>query len=167
MRFPSNFVAKVSAYIAGLDTTSVQNKEIGSASRYRICLSPILYKGLFTNLVLMNYCSTPLGCKTLPLLSHKYILIFFTTYYNSICSHNFHRIGQLGRFDLVVAMSVCLCVCLMSLFMWYTLRPILPPLPKVGCPKFLEIQNPWGKVLKEVVSELNIFVWKWSKIATW
>jgi hypothetical protein len=24
----------------------------------------------------------------------------------------------------------------------------LPPLPKVGCPIFLMIQNPWGKVIK-------------------
>ena len=27
----------------------------------------------------------------------------------------------------------------------YHLRVFLPPLPKVGCPIFLEIQNPWGK----------------------
>ena len=25
--------------------------------------------------------------------------------------------------------------------------------------------EPWGKVMEKVVSELNIFVWKWSKIA--
>ena len=37
----------------------------------------------------------------------------------------------------------------------------MPPLPKVGCQIFLEMRNPW----KEVVSYLNIFVWKWSKIA--
>ena len=61
----------------------------------------------------------------------------------------FHRIGPLGSFDLVVAMSVCLSVCLMSLFMGYILRPILPPLPEVGCPKFFEIRNPWGKVLEK------------------
>ena len=28
------------------------------------------------------------------------------------------------------------------------LRSFLPPLPKVGCPIFLEIQNPWGKVME-------------------
>ena len=39
----------------------------------------------------------------------------------------------------------------------------MPPLTEVGCPKFLEIQNPWS--WKEVVSELNIFVGQWSKIA--
>ena len=25
---------------------------------------------------------------------------------------------------------------------------LLPPLPKVGCPIFLEIRNPWGKVME-------------------
>ena len=24
----------------------------------------------------------------------------------------------------------------------------MPPLPKVGCPTFLEIRNPWGRVLE-------------------
>ena len=37
----------------------------------------------------------------------------------------------------------------------------MPPVPENGCPKILEIGNPWGKV----VSEMNIFVGKWSKIA--
>ena len=59
----------------------------------------------------------------------------------------FHRIGPLGRFDLVVAMSMYVYIYL-SLFAWYILRPILPPLPEVGCPKSLEIWNPWGKVLE-------------------
>ena len=39
------------------------------------------------------------------------------------------------------------------------------PLPDVGCPKSLEIQNPWEKYGKEVVSYLNIFAYKWSKTA--
>ena len=29
-----------------------------------------------------------------------------------------------------------------------TIRIFLPPLPKVGCPIFLEIRNPWGKVME-------------------
>ena len=53
-----------------------------------------------------------------------------------------------------------LLVC--SLFR-YRLNIFLPQLLKVGCPIFLEIWNPWGK-WKEVVSDLNICVWKWSKI---
>ena len=30
----------------------------------------------------------------------------------------------------------------------YPLTVFLPPLPKVGCPIFLEIHNPWGKVME-------------------
>ena len=30
----------------------------------------------------------------------------------------------------------------------YCLNVLLPSLPEVGCPKFLEIQNPWGKVVE-------------------
>ena len=45
--------------------------------------------------------------------------------------------------------SVCLCVCLSvcSLFR-YRLTVFLPPLPEVGCQIFLEIWNPWGKVME-------------------
>ena len=63
---------------------------------------------------------------------------------------------------LCVCVSVCLCVCSL---LRYRLNVFLPPLPEVGCPIVLEIRNPWGKVIKEVVSGLKIFVWKWSKIA--
>ena len=31
---------------------------------------------------------------------------------------------------------------------FFTFEVFLPPLPKVGCPIFLEIQNPWGKVME-------------------
>ena len=31
----------------------------------------------------------------------------------------------------------------------YHLMVISPPLPKVGCPIFLEIRNPWGKVIEK------------------
>ena len=41
----------------------------------------------------------------------------------------------------------------------------LPPLPEVGCPKILDIRNPWGKKWKEEVSDMNILVLKWLKIA--
>ena len=49
--------------------------------------------------------------------------------------------------------------CGMSLFMWYMLRPILPPLPKVGCPKFLKILNPWGKVLEQSGLRIEHLCW--------
>ena len=41
----------------------------------------------------------------------------------------------LGQFSHRIAMSVWMSVC-------------LPPLKKVGCPTFFEIQNPWGKVIE-------------------
>ena len=44
-----------------------------------------------------------------------------------------------------VRLSVCLCVCSL---LRYRLTVFLPPLPKVGCPIFLEIRNPWGKVIE-------------------
>ena len=40
---------------------------------------------------------------------------------------------------------VCLCVCSL---LRYRLNVLLSPLPKVGCPTFLEIRNPWGKVME-------------------
>ena len=46
---------------------------------------------------------------------------------------------------LCVCPSVCLCVCSL---LRYRLTVFLPPLPKVGCPIFLEIRNPWEKVME-------------------
>ena len=63
---------------------------------------------------------------------------------------------------LCVCVFVCLSVCSL---LRYRLTIFLHPLAKVGCPKFLEIRNPWGKVVKEVVSDFNTFVWNWSKIS--
>jgi hypothetical protein len=54
-----------------------------------------------------------------------------------------------------VCLSICPSVCSL---LRYRLNVFLPPLPEVGCPIFLEIQNPWGKVMEEVVSDLNILV---------
>ena len=41
--------------------------------------------------------------------------------------------------------SVCLSV---GSLLRYRLNFFLPPLPKVGCQIFLEIRNPWGKVME-------------------
>ena len=48
-----------------------------------------------------------------------------------------------------VCLSVCLSVCpsVYSLLR-YRLNVFWPPLPEVGCPICLEIQNPWGKVME-------------------
>ena len=49
-----------------------------------------------------------------------------------------------------VCPSVCLCVRLsICSLLRYRLNVFLPPLPEVGCPIFLEIRNPWGKVMEE------------------
>ena len=47
-----------------------------------------------------------------------------------------------------VRLSVCLCVCLsVCSLLRYHLTVFLPPLPEVRCPIFLQIRNPWGKVM--------------------
>ena len=55
---------------------------------------------------------------------------------------------------LCVRLSLCVSVCL---FLRYQLNVFLPPISEVKCPKIFEIRNPWGKVVDEVVSDLNIF----------
>ena len=47
-------------------------------------------------------------------------------------------------FYKLICPSVCPCVH----FLRYRLMVFLPPLPEVGCPIFLEIPNPWGKVME-------------------
>ena len=44
-----------------------------------------------------------------------------------------------------VRLSVCVSVCSL---LRYRLNVFLPPVPKDRYPIFLEIQNPWGKVMK-------------------
>ena len=46
---------------------------------------------------------------------------------------------------LFVCLFVCLSVCSL---LRYRLTVFLPPLPEVGCAIFLEIRNPWGKVME-------------------
>ena len=46
---------------------------------------------------------------------------------------------------LGVRVSVRLSVCSL---LRYRFKVFLPLLPKVGCPIFLEIRNPWGKVME-------------------
>ena len=61
--------------------------------------------------------------------------------------------------------SVCVCVCVSVHFLRYRLTVFLPPLPEVGCPIFLKLRNPWGKVMERSGLTFKNFVWKWSKIA--
>ena len=62
---------------------------------------------------------------------------------------------------LSVRVSVCLSFCSL---LRYRLNVFLPPLPKVGCPIFLEIWNPWGKVMVRSGLTFEHLVWKWYKI---
>ena len=47
------------------------------------------------------------------------------------------------------------------------LTVLLPPLPKVQCPKFLDIWNPWGKLMERSGLKFEHFaskiVWKWRR----
>ena len=54
--------------------------------------------------------------------------------------------------------SVCPCVRVFTF-------EVLFKLPEVGCPKFLEIRNPWGKVGGRSVLRFEIFCSKMVKIA--
>ena len=48
-----------------------------------------------------------------------------------------------------VRLYVCLCVCLsVCSLLRYRLTVFLPPLSEVECPIFLQIRNPWGKVME-------------------
>ena len=62
-------------------------------------------------------------------------------------------------------MVVCLSV---RLFVRHTfssrLTVFLSPLPEVHCPNFLDIRNPWGKVMERSVSRFEHCAHKWSKI---
>ena len=47
---------------------------------------------------------------------------------------------------LCVCPSVCLSVCVFTFEVPF--NGLFTPLPEVRCPIFLEIQNPWGKVME-------------------
>ena len=53
-----------------------------------------------------------------------------------------------------VRLSVRLFVCSL---LRYSLNVFLPPIPKVGCPIFLNIRNPWGKVMERSGLRLEHF----------
>ena len=65
-----------------------------------------------------------------------------------------------------VRLSVCLSVRLsVCSLLRYRLTVFLPPLPEVGCQIFLEIRNPWGKIMERSGLTFEQFAWKLSKIA--
>ena len=57
--------------------------------------------------------------------------------------------GQMLSISRNVRLSVCPSVCLsVCSLLRYRSNVFLPPLLKVGCPIFLEIRNPCGKVME-------------------
>ena len=73
--------------------------------------------------------------------------------------------APLGRFDLVVAMSVCVYVCMFVPFRVVYFEAYFAPTSRYQMSKFLEIQNSWGKVLERSGLINEHFFGKWSKIA--
>ena len=70
---------------------------------------------------------------------------------------------------LSISQNVRLCVCLsvrpsVCSLLRYRLNVFLPPLPEVGCPIFLEIQNPEGKVMERSGLTFEHFCLKIVKI---
>ena len=50
---------------------------------------------------------------------------------------------------LSISQNVRRCVCLsVCSLLRYQLNIFLPPLPEIGCPKFVKIQNPWGNIME-------------------
>ena len=64
---------------------------------------------------------------------------------NSLTNFSKHQPSVHMCVCVCVCLSVCLCVCSL---LRYCLNAFFPPLPKVGCPKFLEIWSPWGKIME-------------------
>ena len=89
-----------------------------------------------------------------------------------VCLICFQSIGPLGQCFLKVEISVCVSVCLsvclsVCSLLRYRLNVFLPPLPKVGYPIFLEIRNPWGKVMERSGLRLEHFCLLILPYKTW
>ena len=87
----------------------------------------------------------------------------FTTITIFACSpFSKHRpSGPMLSISRNVHISVCLFVCLsVCSLLRYRLTVFLPPLLEVGCPIFLEIRNPWGKVLERSGLRIEHFYWE-------
>ena len=86
-----------------------------------------------------------------------HLVILFRTF--SVCLVHWPS-GLMLSISRNVLLSVCpsvrLSICLCSLLR-YRWNVFLPPLPEVGCPIFLEIRNPWGKVMERSGLRLEHF----------
>ena len=61
--------------------------------------------------------------------------------------------------QMSVCVSVCPSVCVFTFEVQFK-RIFAPPLPEVGYPIFLEIRNPWGKVMERSGLRLEHFCLK-------
>ena len=74
-----------------------------------------------------------------------YMWYFFWSYIFS----KHQPFGSMLSISRNVRLSVCLCVRVsVCSLLRYRLNVFLPPFPAVRCPIFLEIRNPWGKVME-------------------
>ena len=67
-----------------------------------------------------------------------------------------------NAFYKLICPYVCVSVCVFTFEVLFNF--FLYPLPKVRCPKILELWNPWGKIMEEGVSHLKTFTNKGCKI---
>ena len=65
-------------------------------------------------------------------------------------------ISQNARLSVRRSVHLCVCPSVCSLLR-DRLNVFLPPLPEVECPIFLEIRNPWGKVMERSGLRLEHF----------
>ena len=91
------------------------------------------HKYLFSTILLFYFSTFLLFCFSIFIF--KASALWADAFYKSICPS--------------VCLSVCLSVCVsVCSLLRYRLTVFLPSLSEVGCQIFLEIQNPWAKVME-------------------
>ena len=95
----------------------------------------------------------PLKLKSIVLVFTKLVCVISIFKASALWADAFYM-AKCQYVCLFVCLSVCLSVCSL---LRYRLTVFLPPLPKVGCPIFWEIWNPWGKVVERNGLRFEIF----------
>jgi hypothetical protein len=72
-----------------------------------------------------------------------YVFCLSTVYFIGMISQTSGPMLSMGQ---NVHIFVCLSVCVFTFEVPF--NGLFAPLPEVGCPVFLEIRNPWGKVME-------------------
>ena len=93
------------------------------------------------------------GLKVLGFLNINLVIEFngkklSSSFFNCIKTARFS--SKFALKSILFSKLPCSSATMLSRFLqlWYRLTVFLPPLPEVGCPIFLEILNPWGKVME-------------------